>query len=117
MCLTDRAKPYFSIVSGFVVLYYMAYCSFGLPEGGIFEIELYGLQSWYTASLCHHNVLPKGISMKVPYGRARDHRVHHLHHHQHHLGRGPFWVLPICDPISSTVSIATNARPFLRDKE
>ena len=35
-------------------LYYM-YCSFGLPEGGIFEIELYGLQSWYTASLCHHN--------------------------------------------------------------
>ena len=33
----------------------VAYCSFGLPEGGISEIELYGLQSWYTASLCHHN--------------------------------------------------------------
>ena len=31
------------------------YCSFGLGECGIFEIELYGLQSWYTASLCHHN--------------------------------------------------------------
>ena len=46
-------------------------------------------------------VLPKGILMKVPYGRARDHRVHHLHHHQHHLGRGPFWVLPIWKSIDS----------------
>ena len=62
-------------------------------------------------------VLPKGILMKVPYGRARDHRVHHLHHHQHHLGRGPFWVLPICRSISSTVSTALETRPFSRDRE
>ena len=31
------------------------YCSFALGERGISEIELYGLRSWYTASLCHHN--------------------------------------------------------------
>ena len=61
-------------------------------------------------------VLPKGISMKVPYGRARDHNVHHLHHHQHHLGRGPFWVLPIWRSIDSMGLIATDMRFFLRHR-
>ena len=75
--------------------------------------SLVGIQLPYSITM----VLPKGIFVKVPYGRARDHRVHHLRHHQHHLGRGPFWVSPICHPISSTVSIATNARPFSRNKE
>ena len=72
-----------------------------------------GIQLPYAITM----VLPKGILMKVPYGRAREHRVHHAHHHQHHLSRGPFWVSPICPSISSTVSIATNARPFSRDRE
>ena len=57
-------------------------------------------------------VLPKGILMKVPYSRARDHRVHHLQHHQHHLGRGPFWGLPICNSISSMGLIARDMRFF-----
>ena len=62
-------------------------------------------------------VLLKGIFMKVPYGRARDHRVHHLHHHQHHLGRGPFWVSPICKSIGSMGLVARDMRFFLLNKE
>ena len=99
----------------------MTYCSFGQTKCRILQIKLYGLQSWYIASLCHHNGAAKRNFDESPlsraYGRARDHGVHHLHHHQHHLGRGPFWVSPICRSISSTVSIALQTRFFSLDKE
>jgi len=70
-----------------------------------------GIQLPYAITM----VLPKGILMKVPYGRARDHRVHHLHHHQHHLGRGPaFWVSPIWNSTSSMGLIARDKARMTR---
>ena len=32
-----------------------AYCSFGNDKLEKVQIKLYGLQSWYIASLCYHN--------------------------------------------------------------